>query len=145
MQWVRKYTLVVKTSISSGLVYSLNFLMGSVFFALIIFIFLQLWETVSAKSGAIEGYSVNKLIWYYVAAELVMLTRSDVFQNLNEDIPSKHRHPEDRRKHSDQPAQPTQNERALLTTLIARDCGKDRQIHGPCNDHVRRSHDLIRD
>lgn len=86
MRWVRKYTLVVKTSISSGMVYSLNFLMGSVFFALIIFIFLQLWETVSAKSGAIEGYSVNRLIWYYVVAELVMLTRSDVFQNLNEDI-----------------------------------------------------------
>lgn len=83
---LNKYVLIARTSIGSGMVYSVNFFAGSVFFALVIFIFLQLWEAVSAGNGFLEGYTVNRLVWYYVAAELVILSRSEVFQSLNDEI-----------------------------------------------------------
>lgn len=86
MNRLYKYALAARTSISSGMVYSVNFFAGSLFFALVIFIFLQLWETVSKNNGALAGYSVSRLVWYYVAAELVILSRSEVFQTLNGEI-----------------------------------------------------------
>jgi ABC-2 type transport system permease protein len=82
----KKYLLVVETSLSSAFSYSINFFAGSFFFALIIFIFLQLWETLAAQNPAMEGYTVNRLVWYYIVAELVILSKSDVFQNLNNEI-----------------------------------------------------------
>jgi len=81
-----KYILIAKTSIGSSMVYSVNFFAGSFFLALIIFIFLQLWESISVNNGSMEGYTVNRLVWYYIAAELVILSKSNVFQSLNEEI-----------------------------------------------------------
>ncbi|MEN6313179.1 MAG: hypothetical protein ABFD25_02905 [Clostridiaceae bacterium] len=86
MARTNKYILIAKTSIGSSMVYSVNFFAGSFFLALIIFIFLQLWEAISVNNGSMEGYTVNRLVWYYIAAELVILSKSNVFQSLNEEI-----------------------------------------------------------
>lgn len=86
MRGLNKYILIARTSIGSSMVYSVNFFAGSFFFALVIFIFLQLWEAISVNNGSMEGYTVNRLVWYYVAAELVILSKSDVFQSLNDEI-----------------------------------------------------------
>jgi ABC-2 type transport system permease protein len=68
------------------MMYAANFLAGTFFFALIIFIFLQLWKAISLGSGSLEGYSVNRMVWYYVVAEMVVLSKSDVFRSMNEEI-----------------------------------------------------------
>lgn len=81
-----KYPLVARTSISNSMVYTANFIAGTFFFALIIFIFLQLWEAISVHNGSMEGYTVNKLVWYYIIAEMVILSKSEVFQTMNEEI-----------------------------------------------------------
>lgn len=86
MRMMRKYLLVAQTSISSNMMYTANFLAGTFFFALIIFIFLQLWSSISQFNGSMEGYTVNRLVWYYIAAELVVLSKSDVFRSMNEEI-----------------------------------------------------------
>lgn len=86
MRKLNKYILIARTSIGTSMVYSVNFFAGSFFFALVIFIFLQLWEAISVNSGSMEGYTVNRLVWYYVAAELVILSKSDVFRSLNDEI-----------------------------------------------------------
>lgn len=56
------------------------------FFALIIFIFMQLWQAISFSNGSTEGYTVNRLVWYYIAAEMVILSKSEVFRSMNEEI-----------------------------------------------------------
>jgi ABC-2 type transport system permease protein len=81
-----KYFVVVKTSIRNNLTYTANFVAGSFFFALIIFIFMQLWKTISHSDGSTEGYTVNRLVWYYIAAEIVVLSKSEVFRSMNEEI-----------------------------------------------------------
>lgn len=86
MKTMRKYILVAETSISSNMMYAANFLAGTFFFALIIFIFLQLWNAIYINNGAMEGYTVNRMVWYYIAAEMVILSKSDVFRSLNEEI-----------------------------------------------------------
>ncbi len=86
MKRLIKYLLVTKTSIRNNLVYTANFFAGAFFFALIIFIFMQLWQAISISDGSTEGYTVNRLVWYYIAAEMVMLSKSEVFRSMNEEI-----------------------------------------------------------
>ncbi len=86
MKRLYKYILVAKTSIRSNMAYTANFFAGAFFFALVIFIFMQLWQAISFNNGSTEGYSVNRLVWYYIAAEMVVLSKSEVFRSMNEEI-----------------------------------------------------------
>lgn len=88
MKKLGKYLLVVKTGISSNLIYTVDFFAGVLFFALVIFMFMQLWEAIYFGNGSMEGYTVNRLVWYYIAAEMVILSKSDVFHSMNEEIKS---------------------------------------------------------
>lgn len=88
LRCISKYLLVIKTSISSNMAYAANFFAGGFFFALIIYIFMQLWHAVSSNNGSTEGYTVNRLVWYYIAAEMVVMSKSEVFRRLNEEIRS---------------------------------------------------------
>jgi len=81
-----KYILVAKTSIISSMAYTANFFAGALFFALIIFVFMHLWQAISVNKGSTEGYTVNRLVWYYITAETVVLSKSDVYRQLNEEI-----------------------------------------------------------
>jgi len=83
---LRKYLLVVKTNISNNVVYAADVFSGALFFALIVFVFMELWKAISANSGNMEGYSVNRLVWYYVAAETVSFSKCDIFQSMNREI-----------------------------------------------------------
>lgn len=86
MKSLRKYLLVIKTSIRSNLAYTADFVAGLFFFALIIFIFMQLWQAISLNDGSIDGYTVNRLVWYYITAEIVVLSKSGAFGSMNEEI-----------------------------------------------------------
>lgn len=86
MKKLRKYLLIAKTSIQNDMTYSINIIFSSMFFAFAIFIFMQLWETVYGSTEGSAGYTVNKIVWYYIIAELIILSRSDVFNSLNRDV-----------------------------------------------------------
>ena len=45
-------------------------------------------EAIYFGDGSMEGYTVNRLVWYYIAAEMVILSKSDVFHSMNEEIKS---------------------------------------------------------
>lgn len=86
MKKLRKYLLVIKTNISNNMVYAADVFSGALFFALIVFVFMELWKAISANSGSMEGYTVNRLVWYYVAAETVVFSKCNVFQSMNREI-----------------------------------------------------------
>ena len=86
MKKLRKYLVVIKTNISNSMVYAVDVFSGALFFALIVFVFMELWQAISTNSGDMEGYTVNRLVWYYVAAEVVVLSKCDVFRSMNQEI-----------------------------------------------------------
>lgn len=86
MKRIRKYWLVAATSLQSNLAYSSSFLFGIVFYAFLIFIFTQLWGTIFGNGRTISGYSRDQMIWYCIITEMVMLSGSGIFQDLNTDI-----------------------------------------------------------
>lgn len=87
-RFFRKYGAVMRTAMQNSTVYTRNFIFGSLFLGLVLFMFLQLWEKVAGERGQIAGYSLNRLLWYYTVAEIVTLTRSDIMERLNNDIRS---------------------------------------------------------
>ena len=88
LQAIRKYGAVTRTAMQNTAVYMRSFLFRSLFFCLILFMFLQLWEKVTGEKGGVAGYTMNRLLWYYTIAEIVTLTRSDIMERLNTDIRS---------------------------------------------------------
>jgi ABC-2 type transport system permease protein len=88
MTWlkIKKYGVVMKTSLQSNMAYSSNFLFGIFFYAFIIFIFMQLWNTIYGKGSTISGYSLNQMIWYCIFTEMIVMSGGNVFNELNTDI-----------------------------------------------------------
>ncbi len=87
-RFFRKYGAVMRAAMQNSTIYTRNFIFGSLFLGLALFLFLQLWEKVAGSRGQVAGYSLNRLLWYYTVAEIVMLTRSDIMERLNGDIRS---------------------------------------------------------
>lgn len=83
---IRKYGIVMQTSLQSNLAYASNFLSEIFFYAFIIFIFMQLWVAIYGKGSTLSGYSLNQMIWYFIFTEMVILSGGGIFNDLNTDI-----------------------------------------------------------
>lgn len=89
MKKLYKYVEVSKITMSNSLVYFWNFLSKNLFFVFIMFIYLMLWKNIyGQKGGSIGGLSLNKMIWYLIITELVTLSRTDIHNQVNEDVKS---------------------------------------------------------
>ena len=85
---LNKYWQITKTTISNNIVYFWDFLGRNIFFVFIMFIYLMLWKAIyGQKPGeTLGGLTLNGIIWYLVVTELVTLSKSNVFSQINEDI-----------------------------------------------------------
>lgn len=88
MHAIRKYSQVTKITMANSLVYFWNFLSKNLFFIFIMFIYLMLWRAIYEQKGAalIGGLSLNAMIWYLIFTELVTLSRTDLYLQVNDDV-----------------------------------------------------------
>lgn len=88
MKRLNKYCKIAKTSISNNIVYFWDFFGRNVFFMFIMFIYLMLWNAIYLQKGenVLGGLTINDMIWYLVVTELVTLSRSNIFNQINEDV-----------------------------------------------------------
>jgi len=78
---VGKYWESAKISFNNNLMYKADFLANSLFIGLIIFIFINLWKVVySTGSGAIEGFTINMMIWYFLLTESIVTSPGKVIE-----------------------------------------------------------------
>ena len=84
----RKYGLVARTSLQNGLAYRADFIFDGIFYAFVVFIFMQLWHAIYRQDpdGLIAGYSYVQILWYFIITEMLTFARSNVFEDLNQDI-----------------------------------------------------------
>ena len=84
---VHKYGYILKTSMMDALVYVVDFFGRSGFFALIIGVYLLLWKAIYSSSGSlIDGFSLNMMIWYLIATEIITLSTTDYYHEVSTDI-----------------------------------------------------------
>lgn len=82
-----KYIKIMSISLSNSLVYVFDFLGRSIFFFVIIFIFLCLWKAIFAGQGnQIEGFTLETMIWYLLVTEIIALSSSRYYSEISEDV-----------------------------------------------------------
>lgn len=86
MKKVKKYFITAVTSLQSNLAYRANFLFEMFFLFLIVFVFSQLWNAIYNGRSVIAGYTWQQMIWYFITAEVVVLSGGGIFQNLSTEI-----------------------------------------------------------
>ena len=82
-----KYFHVARISMRARTAYLADFLLGSVFYALILYVFVQLWSVLGRTRGfVVEGFGPRELVWYLMASEAIMLGRARFEQETDEEV-----------------------------------------------------------
>lgn len=83
-----KYGAIGRVTLRNHLAYIADFLMRSVFLIVIMYIFIQLWQTTYEGEGAetIAGYSFEQLIWYILFAEALTLAFPSLTTRVEEEV-----------------------------------------------------------
>ncbi|UUZ89716.1 ABC-2 family transporter protein [Paenibacillus sp. P25] len=85
-----KYYAVGRISIRDHLAYVTDFLIRSVFLIIIMYIFMQLWQTTYQGEGTdlIAGYSFRQMIWYILLAEALTMAFPSLSLRIEEEVKS---------------------------------------------------------
>ena len=69
---MRKYLFILKSEFMSSLQYVFNILFGFIGYAVILFVFFQLWHYLySDPNELINGYTMNEMVWYIIVTEIL--------------------------------------------------------------------------
>lgn len=85
---LKKYAFLAQTSFLSKIAYPIDVLVRTFFFALILFIFTQLWGVLLGEGSSIAGFTRSQLVWYLMVTEAIMLSNSRIDRRIEEDIKS---------------------------------------------------------
>lgn len=88
---MKKYWQIFKISFKENKVAYVNTMLTIFSYGLIIFVFLNLWKYIySDTNQLINGYSLNDMIWYLIAGEIIAFSMSGkyIVSGINDDIKS---------------------------------------------------------
>jgi ABC-2 type transport system permease protein len=85
-----KYAFIGKITLRNQLVYAVDFVVRSLFLLLILYIFLQLWQTTfhSEGSAVIAGYSFKQIMWYLIVTEAMTIASPSLCTKVEEEVKS---------------------------------------------------------
>lgn len=73
-----KYIFIYKTSLLESIQYILNIIFRFITFALMIIVFMNLWDYMySDSSNLIGGYNKSQMIWYVIATEIIWFSANN--------------------------------------------------------------------
>ena len=85
---LRKYLAIFQAQLSDRLTYPVDLLTQSMTILLFMWIFMQLWRATYAASGqeVISGMSLNDTMWYFLAAETIMISKPRVYRAISDAV-----------------------------------------------------------
>jgi ABC-2 type transport system permease protein len=85
-----KYYYITKINFKNSFAYITDSLGSSVFIGIIIFIFIQLWQTIYTMSGVelISGFTLAMMVWYLVMTEAIVTAQGKVIVEIGEEVKS---------------------------------------------------------
>lgn len=84
---LRKYTFLLRTSFAAKVAYPLDVLTRTFFFAMVLFIFAELWGALLG-GDSITGFTRLQLVWYLMVTESIMLSNSRIERRIEEEVKS---------------------------------------------------------
>ncbi|MGI6344722.1 MAG: ABC transporter permease [Bacillota bacterium] len=83
-----KYTAVTRVAVTNRLAYWPELAARAGFFALILFIFSQLWGKLLGSHGSLLGFDRVQLVWYLTITEVLTLSRTSLVREVTQDVKS---------------------------------------------------------
>jgi ABC-2 type transport system permease protein len=83
---MNKYICIARTNFINSLAYFQDTIWSSVFIALILFIFVNLWTVVYGSNLYIEGFTIAMMLWYLVMTESIVTSQSKVLEDIGDEI-----------------------------------------------------------
>ena len=85
-----KYIAVLQMSVTNNLAYAGEVVLRSIFLVLLIYVFVQLWQTTYGVLGVptIGGYSIAMMIWYFAFAEALTLSAPRLANRIDQEVKS---------------------------------------------------------
>jgi ABC-2 type transport system permease protein len=85
---MNKYLHIAKTNFINSLMYIQDVFWSSVFIAIIIFIFFNLWTAIYGGAEYVAGFTIVMMLWYLVMSEAIVTSQSKTIDDIGEDITS---------------------------------------------------------
>lgn len=86
--WIRKYLAVAQVASRSKLAYWQELGGRGLFFAVILFVFSQLWTSLLGQNGELAGFTRQQLVWYLTITEVITLGGSSLLRQVEQDVKS---------------------------------------------------------
>ncbi len=83
---IRKYATVFGVAGRDQLVYLPTYLLRSVFFLIILFIFFSLWRVIYASAGVIAGFTITQTLWYLTFTETIEMSQTRLFSPVSSEV-----------------------------------------------------------
>lgn len=83
---LRKYVMIFRCTVRDQLAYIPSYLIGNIFFVVVLFVFFSLWSVIYGDKTLIEGLSITQTLWYLAFAEVIEMSRSRVFMQIQEEV-----------------------------------------------------------
>jgi ABC-2 type transport system permease protein len=85
-----KYAAIGRVTVKNHVAYIMDFLLRTVFFIIIIYIFIQLWTATYHGEGStrIAGFTLGQIIWYLIFTEAMTLAKPSLSYRIEEEVKS---------------------------------------------------------
>src|SRR4051794_28372011 len=85
-----KYGAVLGMSITNNLAYAGEVLLRSLFLVLLVFVFIQLWNTMYGvlQVPTIGGFTIAQMVWYFAFAEAIILSAPRLANRIDQEVKS---------------------------------------------------------
>ena len=88
MTGARKYFTIARVSLSNAIAYRATLFSRFCFYALFIYVFMNLWRAIY-QEGGVYGFSYVQIVWYLILTELIAFScGTDILNRMNEDVRS---------------------------------------------------------
>lgn len=83
-----KYVAIFTAQLSDRFTYPVDLLTQSLSILIFLWIFLQLWKVTFSAAGQtiIAGFTLSDTLWYFMAAEMMMVSAPRVWRNISESV-----------------------------------------------------------
>jgi len=86
MRFFRKYRKIFSCTVRDQFAYIPAYLIGNVFFVIILFVFFSLWSVIYRGQNLIAGLSLTQTLWYLSFTEAVELSKARVYIQIQDEV-----------------------------------------------------------
>src|SRR5207237_1814016 len=88
LRQLAKYWAIGRISLVAQTAYLGEMAVRTVFLAIILYVFLQLWTATYSSLGSqtVSGFSVSQMVWYLLLTEAIVLSRPRLTRDVDQDV-----------------------------------------------------------